>query len=85
MFIPHKSPTDSDIPIPYLKKSEDGFLRLNRNHKYCTHCQHRIRVSGNKKYYFFCLYIQWKLFGGASFRPELLVKSENQYFLANSL
>ena len=35
----HKSPTDTDVSLPYLKKSEGGFFRLNRNHQYYTQCQ----------------------------------------------
>ena len=34
-----KCPTDSDVSLPFLNTSEDGFLILNPKHQYYTQCK----------------------------------------------
>ena len=50
--ISHKSPTDPDVQLPYLKMI-DNELKLNKNHKYYTQCQQKMAITGTELCYFF--------------------------------
>ena len=51
--ISHTSPMDPDAKLPYLNRSSDQALSINRNHKYFTQCQIQMAASKVEQGYFY--------------------------------
>ena len=50
--ISHKSPTDPNVKLPFLKMINNE-QKLNQNHKYYTQCQQHMAITGTEKCYFY--------------------------------